>query len=157
VFAQVGVNILWESGDSEAEEAHSTDQSAPASFRDHHVRSYLVVRIGRGMALHVPSGALGVSLPYAQFGVSATIFQERVENLSQVAGQDFAVVLGHVIAHELGHVALASHGHAPTGIMRASWRRADFEQAAIGHLGFTAQQGAEVCDYVLRKASQGGR
>ncbi len=67
VFAQVGVNMLWETGDSDAEEAHSTDQSPPAAFRDHQLRSYLVVRIGRGMALYVPSSALGVSLPYAQF------------------------------------------------------------------------------------------
>lgn len=40
--------------------------------------------------------------------------------------------------------------------MRASWRRADFEQAATGHLGFTAQQGAEIRDYVSRKVSQDG-
>ena len=154
VFAQAGVNILWEAGDPIAAEAHSTDQSAPASFRDRHVRSYLVVRIGRGMALHVPSAALGVSLPYAQFGASATIFQERVERLCAAAGQDFAVLLGHAIAHELGHVILASHGHAPIGIMRASWGKAEFQQAAAGLLGFTAQQGAEIRDYVSRRDSQ---
>jgi hypothetical protein len=156
IFAHADVNVRWELGDPEAEEAHSTDQSGPASFRDQHVRSYLVVRIGRGMARSVPSVALGVSFPHAQYGVSATIFQERIENLCRTNGQDFAVILGHAIAHELGHVALASHGHAPVGIMRAAWGRADFDQASTGHLGFTAQQEREIRDYVSRKASQVG-
>jgi hypothetical protein len=155
-FAQAGVNILWEAGDPGAEEAHSTDQSAQASFRDRPVRSYLAVRIGRGMALHVSSSALGVSLPYAQFGVNATIFQERIENLCAATGQDFAVLLGHTIAHELGHVILASQDHAPAGIMRARWGKAEYAQAAVGHLGFTAQQGAEIRDYVFRQDSQRG-
>jgi hypothetical protein len=156
IFAQVDANVHWELGEPEAEEAHSTDQSGPASFRDLHVRSYLVVRIGRGMTHNVPS-ALGVSLPHAQYGVSATVFQERVENLCQAAGQDFGVILGHAIAHELGHVVLASREHAPVGIMRARWGRADFGQAAIGNLGFTVQQGAEIRDYVSRRTLQEGR
>jgi hypothetical protein len=154
IFAQVDTDVHWELGEPEAEEAHSTDQSGPAAFRDQHVRSYLVVRIGRGLARNVPSASLGVSLPNAQYGVSATVFQERVESLCQTAGQDFAVILGHAIAHELGHVVLASHGHAPAGIMRARWRRADFDQAATGHLGFTSQQGVEIRDYVARKSSR---
>jgi hypothetical protein len=154
IFTQVDTNVHWELGDPEAEEAHSTDQSGPASFRDQHARSYLVVRIGRGLARNVPSASLGVSLPNAQYGVSATVFQERVESLCQTAGQDFAIILGHAIAHELGHVVLASHGHTPAGIMRARWGRADFDQAATGRLGFTAQQGVEIRDYVVRKSSQ---
>jgi hypothetical protein len=154
IFAQADTDVRWELGDPEAEEAHATDQSGPASFRDKHVRSYLVVRIGRGLARNVPSASLGMSLPYAQYGVSATVFEERVESLCQTAGQDFAIILGHAIAHELGHVVLASHGHAPAGIMRARWGRADFDQAATGQLGFTAHQGVEIRDYVARKSSQ---
>jgi hypothetical protein len=157
IFAQADVNVHWELGDPDAEEAHSTDQSGPATFRDRHVRGYLVVRIGRGLARNVPTGALGAALPHAQYGVSATIFQERVENLCRVAGQDFALVLGHAIAHELGHVVLASPGHAAVGIMRARWGKADFDQASTGHLGFTEQQGSEIRDYISRRASQEGR
>ena len=80
IFAQVDVVIDWQRGSPEADEARTTDQSGPAAFRDSHIRPYLVVRIGRGLAFRVPSGALGISLPHAQFGVSATIFQERVES-----------------------------------------------------------------------------
>jgi len=150
IFAQAGVNVLWETGDPEAQEAHETDQSAAAAFRDRRTRNYLVVRVGRGLAVHVPSAALGVSLPHAQFGVSVTVFQERVESLCQSAGLDFAAMLGHAIAHELGHVTLGTDAHAAAGIMRARWGMADFEQAASGRLGFTPQERARIRDYAER-------
>jgi hypothetical protein len=157
IFAEANVTVNWTLGDPEAEEAHSTDQSAAAAFRDVHVRPYLVVRVGRGLAFHVPSGALGISLPHAQFGVSATIFQERVESLCQGAGQDFATLLGHAITHEIGHVTLASDAHAPTGIMRARWGKSELDQASSGHLGFTMQQGAEIRAYGSRVLLQAGK
>lgn len=145
-FAQVNVIVDWEPGDPQAEEAHSTDQSGPNTY-EVRVRPYLVVRIGRGLAFHVPSGALGISLPNAQFGVSATIFQERVESLSESTGRDFALMLGYALAHELGHLTLASDAHAPTGIMRARWGRNEFDLAATGGLGFTPKQGNEIRAY----------
>ncbi len=151
IFAQANVDVIWTPGDPEADEAHTTDQSAAAANRDARVRPYLVVRVGRGLAFHVPSGALGISLPHAQFGVSATIFQERVESMCQGAGQDFALMLGHAIAHEIGHVTLASDAHAPNGIMRAHWGKAELDQASSGHLGFTSQQGTEIRGYASRR------
>ena len=154
IFAQVDVDIDWQTGNPEADEAHTTDQSGPAAFRDAHVRPYLVVRIGRGLAFHVPPGELGISLPHTQFGVSATIFQERVESMCRCAGEDLAVMLGHAIAHEIGHVTLASDSHAPNGIMRARWGKADLDQAAKGSLSFTSQQGTEIRDYASRKAAR---
>ncbi len=157
VFAQADVSIVWESGDPDAEEAHTTDQSGAAAFRDRQVRNYLVVRIGRGLAVHVPPGALGVSLPHAQYGVSATIFEERVENLCHAEGQDLAVILGHAIAHELGHVLLASDEHAPNGIMRARWGRAELDLASGGRLGFPAKQGAEMPRIIVRARQLTGR
>ena len=150
IFAQAGVSLHWEVGDPDAEEAHLTDQSAAAAFRDAHIRPYLVVRVGRDLAFHVRSGTLGLSLPHAQFGVSATIFQERVESLCRSEGQDFAMMLGHAIAHELGHVTLVLDGHAPVGIMRARWGKADFADAAIGNLGFTPSQAAAIRSYSSR-------
>jgi hypothetical protein len=153
LFAQHNVTVNWTAGDPEADEAHTTDQSAPAAFRDSHVRPFLVVRIGRGLAYKVPSGALGVALPHAQFGVSVTIFQERVEAMCQSGGADFAILLGHAVAHEIGHVTLASDAHPPNGIMRARWGKNESDLAAMGHLGFSAQQGAEIRAYASRVAS----
>lgn len=156
IFAEHDVTINWTAGDSEADEAHTTDQSGPSAFRDAHVRPFLVVRIGRGLAFKVPNGALGISLPHAQFGVSATIFQERVETMCRGAGQDFALMLGHAIAHEIGHVTLASDAHSPNGIMRARWGKGESVLAAMGQLGFSPQQGAEVRTYGSRVASTAG-
>lgn len=153
IFAQHDVTINWTAGHSQADEAHTTDQSGPSAFRDAHVRPFLVVRLGRGLAYKVPNGALGVALPHAQFGVSATIFQERVETMCQSAGQDFALMLGHAIAHEIGHVTLASDAHSPNGIMRARWGKGESDLAAMGHLGFSPQQGAELRAYASRVAS----
>jgi hypothetical protein len=157
IFAEANVSVLWTPGDPDNDEAHTTDQSGPAAFRDAHVRPYLVVRVGRGLAFQVPSAALGISLPHAQFGVSATIFQERVESVCRSAGQDFAIVLGHAIAHEMGHVVLASDAHAPSGIMRARWGKTELDEAAEGQLGFTAQQRAEIGEYASRAAATAGR
>ena len=32
-----------------------------------------------------------------------------------------AVILGRVTAHEIGHLLLGTNGHAPAGLMRATW------------------------------------
>jgi hypothetical protein len=153
IFAQQDVTINWTAGTPEAEEVHATDQSGPAPFRDTHARRFLVVRVGRGLAFKAPNDSLGVSLPHAQFGISASIFQERIETLCQGSGQDFALLLGHAIAHEIGHVTLASNAHSPNGIMRARWGKGEFHLAAMGHLGFNPQQGAEIRAYASRVAS----
>jgi hypothetical protein len=153
IFAQQDVIVNWTAGAPEAEEVHATDQSGLAQFRDADMRAFLVVRVGRGLAFKVPNGVLGVSRPHAQFGISATIFQDRIEDLCQDVGQDFALLLGHVIAHEIGNVTLASNAHSLTGIMRARWRQDEFDLAAMGRLGFTPQQGAEIRAYGSRVAS----
>jgi hypothetical protein len=153
IFAQQDVTINWTAGPPEAEEVHTTDQHGVAAFRDAHVRPFLVIRVGRGLASQAPNGVLGVSLPHARFGISATIFQERIEDLCQDAGRDFALLLGHAIAHEIGHVTLASNAHSPNGIMRARWGKDEFDLVSMGRLGFTPQQGAEIRAYGSRVAS----
>jgi hypothetical protein len=159
IFARVGVALVWELGDSDAEEAHTEDRSSSAFARTYRmrnpgVRGYVAVRIGRNMSGHTPARALGVSLPDALAGVSSTIFEDRIESLCKSDGLDLAVVLGHVIAHEMGHVLLGSPEHAVTGIMRARWGKTDFDQAAMGLLRFSATQGAAIRNHgSLRESS----
>lgn len=147
IFGQAGVEIRWEEGDPNAQEAHETDQSAPTAFRDRHVRDYLVLRIGRGLAANTPKTALGISYPYAQLGASATVFEERIEDVCQTPGIDFAVVLGYAIAHELGHVVLVFNGHSSTGIMRARFGPTELRAAQLGILAFTPDQAIRMRRY----------
>ncbi|MGD0126093.1 MAG: hypothetical protein ABSF46_12080 [Terriglobia bacterium] len=53
-------------------------------------------------------------------------------------------VLGPAIAHELGHLLLRRRGHSPSGIMRARWRREDYERAPLGAFKFTAEQARSI-------------
>jgi hypothetical protein len=140
IFAEQDVTISWTAGAPEAEEVHTAGQDGAPAFRDAPVRPFLVVRVGRGLAFKVPNRVLGVSLPHARFGISATIFQERIDNLCQETREDFSLLLGHAIAHEIGHLTLASDAHSANGIMRARWGKGDFDLAAMGRLGFTPQQ-----------------
>jgi hypothetical protein len=50
------------------------------------------------------------------------------------------VVLGLVFAHEIVHLLLGRHEHAPTGLMRSYWDKADLLRAQSGELGFTDEQ-----------------
>jgi hypothetical protein len=114
-----------------AEEAHTSDQTSaafvrPAGIRYQDTRGYLAVRIGRGLARQFPAQALGTSLPDAHFGVSATIFKDRIENFCQSAGANLPVI---AIAH---------------GIMKERWAKSELDQAARGNLGFLALQGAAI-------------
>ena len=149
IFADVGVETVWEVSDPNAEEAHTVELNSPASLRadklrNRAIRSYVAVRIGRGMSGRTPDRALGVSMLGSQNGVNITIFEDRVENLCTSSALNLSMFLGHVIAHELGHVLLESTEHAATGIMRARWGKADFAQASMGHLRFSFGEGATI-------------
>lgn len=144
IFAKLNIALNWEVGDPDAAEAHTTDQSAPGRSPADQPRGYIAVRIGRGLSLHGFPGALGVSLPFAKYGVSATVFQDKVEDLSRTAGLDFSLILGTAIAHELGHVLLLSGEHSPSGLMRARLGKPELDLAAMGVLGFLPSQQAAI-------------
>ncbi|HEX8879674.1 MAG TPA: hypothetical protein VF749_06575 [Candidatus Acidoferrum sp.] len=54
---------------------------------------------------------------------------------------DARIILGCVIAHELGHLFLGSNSHSSAGIMRSRWGQKQLQQALMGTLLFTAEQG----------------
>jgi hypothetical protein len=53
-------------------------------------------------------------------------------------------MLGHAIAHEIGHVLLGTIDHSPSGIMKARWETADYRQAEMGLMKFTAREGEAI-------------
>ena len=89
-------------------------------------------------SLHTPQdklpGALAMALPYE--GTRIEIFYDRV--LDPEFAVDPAGYLGHVLAHEITHILQGFTRHAPTGVMKANWTRADRAQMNNRHmLAFT--------------------
>ena len=62
-------------------------------------------------------------------------------------------VLGPALAHELGHLLLGP-GHSSAGIMRASWRREDYERAPQGAFNFTVKQAEQMLSEVRGREHQ---
>ncbi len=72
------------------------------------------------------------------------VFYRRVQMESNRYAASTTLVLACTLAHELGHVLLPDHGHAPDGLMRASWGRDDLLRAAQGQLRFLPADAARI-------------
>ena len=77
-------------------------------------------------------------------GNLASVSVRRVSEEAAEFGVQPYEVLGPAIAHELGHILLGQRGHSPSGIMRARWRREDYERAPRGAFKFTAEQAEQM-------------
>lgn len=73
-------------------------------------------------------------------GTVAYIFLDAVKEFAEAHRVPVAYVLGCAIAHEIGHLLLPPNAHQAGGIMRGSWRPADFPPVSPGVLGFQAEQ-----------------
>jgi hypothetical protein len=73
-------------------------------------------------------------------GNLASVSLRRVREEAAAFEVSVPAVLGPAVAHEIGHLLLVSHGHSPSGIMRAHWRREDYERAPRGAFRFTSKQ-----------------
>jgi hypothetical protein len=89
-------------------------------------------------------------------GNLASVSVRRVSEEAAEFGVQPYEVLGPAIAHELGHILLGQKGHSPTGIMRAHWRREDYERAPRGAFNFTAEQARSVRAEVGRRVKEQG-
>jgi hypothetical protein len=98
------------------------------------------------------SDHLGFAASSQQRGVLATIFYNRVEDLTR--GGDPSCILGHAIAHELGHLLLGQDAHSTTGLMQAHWTRDDLKLAARGCLQFTSEQAERLRAGVAARSRQ---
>ena len=89
-------------------------------------------------------------------GNLASVSVRRVSEEAAEFGVRPQEVLGPAIAHELGHVLLGQKGHSPTGIMRAHWRREDYERAPRGVFNFTTEQARSIRAEVGRRVKEQG-
>jgi len=87
-------------------------------------------------------GHLGYAAASEEGGVLATIFYDRVEDLTLVNNP--STVLGYAIAHEMGHLLLGKtlrggRYHSDSGIMRAKWDRNDLKGRTESRMEFAPE------------------
>jgi len=76
-------------------------------------------------------GTLAYALPFE--GTHVVVFYDRVENRPGSVSS----VLGHVIAHEVTHILQGVARHSKSGIMKAQWTGADYQEMTWKPLQFT--------------------
>ena len=89
-------------------------------------------------------------------GYLASVSVRRVKEEAAEFGVQPYEVLGPAIAHEIGHLLLGQQGHSLTGIMRARWRREDYERAPLVAFRLTAEQAEQMRVEVSRRVQEQG-
>jgi hypothetical protein len=83
--------------------------------------------------------SLGYSLVVGEGGSTlATVYGNRVTELSKLAHADLPTVLGRAMAHEIGHLLLGTNEHSSHGLMRAYWSAASVH--AGGEWSFASRE-----------------
>ena len=110
IFTAIGVRLVWQSKESQA----------ASPFRIH-------AKFTTSIPKSSHPGALAYAEPFNGNPV-ITVMYDRI--LATAAGRPRLVsaLLAHVLAHEIGHILLATDSHANTGIMKALWSNADYEE-----------------------------
>ncbi len=112
IFAGIGVKIQW----------HGPSNCPPEgiliTFSDETPGSLL-------------PGALAYAMPFE--GTHIVVFYDRVKSKPSSAPS----VLGHVIAHEVAHILQGLKRHSESGIMKAQWTGAYYQQMNWKPLRFT--------------------
>jgi hypothetical protein len=67
------------------------------------------------------------------------VFCDRVSDPSNFNQYAIPRILGHVLAHEIGHMLQGVAHHSATGVMKAKWTPADFEEMTSHRLQFTPE------------------
>lgn len=118
----------------------------------------LVVRIlprveARASSILTPD-TLGFSLAPAkpERGFLASVYFDRVQQITENQRGLEHEVLGRAIAHELGHLLLGTNSHSTRGIMRARWNPQELPAGSAGRFSFLPQQAAVIRAEVAARA-----
>lgn len=96
---------------------------------------------GPGLAL----GYLGLAEPGWGGRGRLTVMANNVRDLASGTMWQFPDLLAHATAHEIGHL-LGLIEHAPSGVMRADWRKGSLKMAAHAALIFSESEAAQMRD-----------
>ena len=119
LFVDAGVRVEWLS------DKHCKDMPVGAL--------YLMLE-GPGPP-HFNPATLGYAQPY-NYGTAVHIFYGRIQ---EDHPRDFAVVLGHVMAHEIAHVLQGVARHSQSGIMKPVWTHRDYGDMQLGQMRFDGE------------------
>ncbi|HMD85989.1 MAG TPA: hypothetical protein VKO18_14945 [Terriglobia bacterium] len=146
ILGKAGIEVTWTNCDPTRR-----DLGDPAECSQVLGSTNLGVRILPyfGAIPGITKGTMGFAM-----GDLASVSFRRVTEEAAEFGVQPCEVLGPAIAHELGHLLLGQPGHSPTGIMRARWRREDYERAPRGAFNFTAEQARQMCAEVRERERQ---
>jgi hypothetical protein len=134
ILSHSGVATRWQDCSSDR---HPECQEAPGPVR----LNIRILPVARIKLAGLPPDACAYSLvPARGFGVVASIFWRRVEELAKGLQVFQGLYLGHLLAHEIGHLLLADGGHSSAGIMRREWDLHDLSYAAQHKLLFNQRQ-----------------
>jgi hypothetical protein len=112
IFAGIGVKILW----------HSPRQ-CPAKA--------ILITFSNDEPVSLLPGSLAYAMPFE--GTHIVVFYDRVKNRPG----SVSCLLGHVVAHEVAHILQGLKRHSESGIMKAQWTGADYQQMTWQPLQFT--------------------
>ena len=138
MFATAGVAVEWRS-------------SGDAACRDASQAGIVSLEFvtGRPDADHL--GALAYARPYQ--GSEIVVMFDRIEH-SGIKSSQVSNVLAHSMTHEITHLLQGISRHSETGVMKAQWRRQDFDQMEYHPLPFTPEDIELIQRGLARRAVQ---
>jgi len=151
IFDRTGIETVWLDCSLTSDGRHLLpDCALPATPTDIILR---LVPTSQATRANFGDATLGIAAPSEKnTPASASIFCDRVKELSKGGGASLAVILGHAAAHDIGHLLLGSNSHSPLGLMRATWSRQDLQHASGGELLFTPAQALLIRQEVYSRA-----
>jgi hypothetical protein len=135
IFRPAGVDVTF----VECPLTEKLESSYPACQGAASPSDFVVNIVTTDMTEHLPTSTDGfgfaATCPPGEVSCVAYIFYERVRQLAPNAKVGPSVVLGRVLSHELGH--LLGLVHSESGLMRAEWKRNDFDPDSLPGMVFT--------------------
>lgn len=138
LMAQANVRVVWREYSRRVLSAPSGTHNLAQEFCVRILRASTIKRSKRIFGPEVLGFSITPGGKAPVPGQLASVFYDRVKQVSTLSGLYPGKVLGEAIAHELGHLLGARHSFQ--GIMKAHWTSRDLQQIRNCKLRFSATQ-----------------